>query len=68
MGNTFSIGGVPSRDAAFVMRLTYAGDDAGDQTTGRVEHVRSGRTAMQALLRFMRETLAGLDIGTELDR
>jgi hypothetical protein len=72
MANTFSTGGAPSRDAAFVVHLTHAGDATGDQVSGRVEHVRSGRAAnfdsMHALLSFMRETLAVLDAETEPDR
>ena len=68
MANTFSIGGAPSRDAAFVVHLTHVGDATGDQARGRVEHVRSGRVAnfdsMRALLRFMRETLAAVDAET----
>jgi len=72
MANTFSTRGAPSRDAAFVVHLTHAGDATSDQAHGRVEHVRSGRSAtfdsMHALLSFMRETLAALDAETESDR
>jgi hypothetical protein len=72
MADTFSAGGMPSRDAAFVVHLTHVDGAAGDQARGRVEHVRSGRTAsfdsMPSLLRFMRETLAALEVETESDR
>jgi len=68
MANTFNTDGTPSRDAAFVVHLTHAGDATGDQVHGRVEHVRTGRAAsfdsMHALLTFMRETLAALDAET----
>ena len=55
----------PSRDAAFVVHLANVADDHGKQACGRVEHVRTGRTArfesVEELLRFMRQTLAALN-------
>jgi len=53
----------PSRDVAFVVHLTGVADDS-DRACGRVEHVRTGRTARfesaEELLHFMRHTLAAL--------
>lgn len=53
---------VPSRDAAFVVHLTRAAGES----AGRVEHVTTGRVAAfesaDELLRFMRQTLATLEI------
>jgi hypothetical protein len=55
----------PARDAAFVIHLTDLVGEHGAQARGRVEHVTSGRVArfdsVDELLRFMRQTLDGLD-------
>jgi hypothetical protein len=65
MANSFGVGPVLSRDAAFVVHLTDGGDAADEQAHGRVEHVRTGRSAhfdsLQELLRFMRQTLAAIE-------
>jgi hypothetical protein len=51
-----------SRDAAFVVHLATVAGEPSDQAHGRVEHVRSGRSArfdsLEDLLRFMRQTLS----------
>ncbi len=52
-----------SRDVAFVVHLMDVAGEL-DRASGRVEHVRTGRTARfesaDELLRFMRQTLAAL--------
>lgn len=54
----------PSRDQAFVVHLADTTDESGDQVSGRVEHVSTGRAtrfdSLQALLRFMRQTMAAI--------
>lgn len=68
MGKVAESGGaalVPPRDAAFVVHLTGVAEGSGDDASGRVEHVRTGRStrfeSAEELLRFMRQTLAALD-------
>lgn len=56
-----------SRDAAFVIHLTDAGAQPGDQAHGRVEHVTTGRAtrfdSVEELMLFMRQTMKAIEDG-----